>query len=92
MNSASIALFEKINDEQHHFKSLNRGELAGNSDHYPFAVRHVPCIFFENEEGDAFKYYHTVHDTYENALFDTYEPISISGVRGGWDASRLECS
>ena len=70
-----FALFEKINDEKHHFKSLNRGDLAGNSDHYPFAVRHVPCIFFENEEGDAFKYYHTVHDTYENALFDTYEPI-----------------
>ena len=70
-----FALFEKINDQKHHFKSLNRGELAGNSDHYPFAVRHVPCIFFENEEGDAFKYYHTVHDTYENALFDTYEPI-----------------
>ena len=69
-----FALFETINNEKHHFKSLNRGELAGNSDHYPFAVRHVPCIFFENEEGDAFKYYHTVYDTYENALFDTYEP------------------
>ena len=70
-----FALFDKINGEKHYFKSLNRGELAGNSDHYPFAVRHVPCIFFENEEGDAFKYYHTVYDTYENALFDTYEPI-----------------
>ena len=70
-----FALFEKINNEKGHFKSLNRGELAGNSDHYPFAVRHVPCIFFENEEGDAFKYYHTVHDTYKNALFDTYKTI-----------------
>ena len=70
-----FALFEQINAEKHYFKSLNRGKLAGNSDHYPFALRHVPCIFFENEEGDAFKYYHTVYDTYENALFDTYEPI-----------------
>ena len=70
-----FALFEKINDEQHHFKSLNRGELAGNSDHYPFAVRHVPCIFFENEEGDAFPYYHTIFDTYENAVFDSYEHV-----------------
>jgi Predicted aminopeptidases len=69
------ALFEKLNDGKHYFKSLNRGELAGNSDHYPFAVRHVPCIFFENEEGDAFKYYHTTFDTYENFLIDTYEPI-----------------
>lgn len=72
---SGFALFEQINNEKHYFKSLNRGELAGNSDHYPFAQRHVPCIFFENEEGDAFKYYHTVFDTYENAIFDSYEPI-----------------
>ena len=70
-----FALFEEINDRKHYFKSLNRGKLAANSDHYPFAVRHVPCIFFENEGGDAFKYYHTIYDTYENALFDSYEPV-----------------
>ena len=70
-----FALFEQINAEKKHFKALNRGKLAGNSDHYPFALRHVPCIFFENEEGDAFKYYHTVHDTYDNFLTDTYEPL-----------------
>ena len=69
------ALFEKLNDGKHYFKSLNRGELAGNSDHYPFAVRHVPCIFLENEEGDAFKYYHTIFDTYDNCLIYAYEPI-----------------
>ena len=68
-------LFERINNEKHYFKALNRGKLAANSDHYPFASRHVPCIFFENEEGDTFKYYHTIYDTYENAIFDTYEPI-----------------
>ena len=70
-----FALFEKINNEKHHFKSQNRGELAGNSDHYPFATRHVPCIFLENQEGDAFPYYHTIFDTYENAVFDSYEPV-----------------
>ena len=69
------ALFEKINAEAKYFKALNRGKLAGNSDHYPFAVRHVPCIFLENEDGDAFKYYHTIHDTWENAFFDSYEPV-----------------
>lgn len=68
-------LFERINGERHYFEGLNRGELAGNSDHYPFALRHVPCIFFENEEGDAFKYYHTPLDDYEHAIFVTYEPI-----------------
>ena len=70
-----FALFEHINAEKNHFKALNRGKLAGNSDHYPFAQRHVPCIFFENEEGDAFKYYHTVYDTYDHLLTDTYEPL-----------------
>ena len=70
-----FALFEAINNENHYFKALNLGKLAANSDHYPFAMRHVPCIFLENEEGDAFKYYHTIYDTYENAIFDSYEPI-----------------
>ena len=70
-----FALFEEINNEKHYFKALNRGKLAANSDHYPFAARQVPCIFFENEGGDAFKYYHTIYDTYENAIFDSYEPV-----------------
>ena len=70
-----FALFEKINNEKHYFKSLNRGELAGNSDHYPFATRHVPCIFLENQEGDAFPYYHTIYDTYKTVRFDSYEPV-----------------
>ena len=70
-----FALLEQINGEKHYFEALNRGELAANSDHYPFAERHVPCILFENEEGDAFQYYHTIYDTYEGAIFVTYEPI-----------------
>ena len=70
-----VGLFEEINASEHYFKAVEGHELAANSDHYPFAVRHVPCIFFNNEEGDAFKYYHTIHDTYENAVFDSYEPL-----------------
>ena len=70
-----FALFEEINAKNHYFKELNRGKLAANSDHYPFASRHVPCIFLENQEGDAFKYYHTIYDTYENAIFDSYEAV-----------------
>ena len=68
-------LLERINAEKLYFKELNRGELAANSDHYPFASRHVPCIFLENEEGDAFKYYHTVFDDWAHAVFDSYEPV-----------------
>ena len=69
------ALMEQINQEQHYFDSLNRGALAANSDHYPFATRHVPCIFLENQEGDAFPYYHTIYDTYETVRFESYEPV-----------------
>ncbi|MBR4389272.1 MAG: Zn-dependent exopeptidase M28 [Prevotella sp.] len=68
-------LFEQINGERHHFKKLNKGDLAGNSDHYPFAKRHVPCIFLENQEGCAFPYYHTIYDNWEHAVFDSYEPV-----------------
>ena len=68
-------LFEQINNDKHYFTSLHRGDLAANSDHYPFATRHVPCIFLENEKGDAFQYYHTIFDTYETVKFDSYEPV-----------------
>ena len=67
-------LMERINSDKNYFKSLNRGELAGNSDHHPFAQRGVPCIFLENEGGDAFAYYHTPLDTWKNAYFESYEP------------------
>ena len=68
-------LFEKINAEKKYFEDLHRGDLAANSDHYPFATRHVPCIFLENEKGDAFQYYHTIFDTYQTVRFDSYEPV-----------------
>ena len=68
-------LFEKINGEKGLFKALDRGELAANSDHYPFAERGVPCIFLENQEGDAYQFYHTVFDNWKHAVFDSYEPV-----------------
>jgi len=70
-----FALFEQINQEKQYFKDLHRGELAANSDHYSFATRHVPCIFLENENGDAFPYYHTIFDNWKTAVFDSYEPV-----------------
>ena len=70
-----FAEFEAINAEQHLFEKLNRGELAANSDHYPFAVRGVPCIFLENKEGSAFPHYHTPADNMSTVRFDSYEPM-----------------
>ena len=75
-------LFEKINAEKKYFEDLHRGDLAANSDHYPFATRHVPCIFLENEKGDAFQYYHTYPYTapttlaVNNALTDESSPAA----------------
>ena len=68
-------LIERINAEKHYFTSLKHGQLAANSDHYPFAKRGIPYIFLENEEGDAFPYYHTPLDNWKNAIFDSYEPV-----------------
>ena len=69
-----FALFEDINSEKGFFTTLDRDQLADNSDHYPFAQRGVPYIFFMNENGDAFKYYHTVYDTWENRILCNIEP------------------
>ena len=72
---AQFPRFEQINAELQLFERLNRGELAANSDHYPFAVRGVPCIFLENEDGSAFPYYHTPADNMKTIRFDSYEPV-----------------
>lgn len=66
---------EAINAEKHYFKELNLGTLAANSDHWPFAEKGVPCIMFENENGDAFPFYHTHNDNMQTFRMDTYEPI-----------------
>ena len=72
---AQYPAFETINEEQHLFERLNRGALAANSDHYPFAVRGVPCIFLENQEGSAFPHYHTPADNVKTVKYDSYEPV-----------------
>lgn len=79
--------FEKVNRERHLFEALDRGNLAANSDHYPFAVRRVPCIFLENEEGSAFPYYHTPADNSKTVRWDSYEPVFklVTGFIENWD-------
>ena len=67
--------FEEVNASLHLFTKIERGELAANSDHYPFAERGVPCIFLENQEGSAFQHYHTPADNFRTVKFDSYEPV-----------------
>lgn len=78
VSESGMDVFNKMvsnNNEKHYFQSLHLGELAANSDHWPFAERGVPCILFENESGDTFPYYHTAGDNWDIAVFTTYEPI-----------------
>ena len=68
-------VLQKLNDKGSYFRSLKLAPLEEKSDHYPFAVRGVPCIFFENEEGDAFQWYHTPQDNIHTIRFDSWEPL-----------------
>lgn len=70
-----LRLFETINNENQFFNSIQRGELAGNSDHFPFTEKNVPAILMMFEEGDAFPYYHTYKDTVKTMSFDSFEKI-----------------
>ena len=72
---AKYPVFEQVNQALKLFEGLNRGDLAANSDHYPFAVRGVPCIFLENQEGSSFPFYHTPNDNMKTVRFDSYEPV-----------------
>ncbi len=66
---------KEINGSRQLFKELHQGELAANSDHWPFACKAVPCILFENESGDFFKYYHSTEDIWDNCTTETYEKL-----------------
>nr|AIF26763.1 hypothetical protein [uncultured bacterium fosmid pJB89E1] len=72
---AGFALMKEINAERGFFTHFDRGALASNSDHYPFAELGVPCIGFIQEGGDCFAYYHTHRDDMEHAIYDTYPKI-----------------
>ena len=72
---AGFAQLQRINTQLHLFDSLNKGDLAANSDHYPFAEKGVPCILFEQQDGDCFQYYHTPKDDMKHFCTQTYPLI-----------------
>lgn len=78
VSEAGRAGFERlgaINSACGLFRSLRLGDLAANSDHYPFAQKGVPCILFEQEEGSCFQYYHTPKDDMEHFCTVTYPKL-----------------
>ena len=48
--------------------------LSDNSDHYAFAQKNVPCIYFETD-GPLITYYHTPRDTYDHTSDANFERL-----------------
>lgn len=75
LGEKGLHLFETINTENQIFNSIKRGDLAANSDHFPFTEKNVPAILLMFEEGDAFQYYHTYKDTVKTMSFNSFDKI-----------------
>jgi hypothetical protein len=69
-----LDLMKKLNSKNKYFAGFEEGELQGNSDHYPFAMKNVPSIFFMMK-GDAFKVYHTPQDNTDNIYLENFPKL-----------------
>ena len=63
---AGFELFRKLNDKSKHPAELALEPVDDNSDHFAFALKGVPCAYFE-WEGNMYQYYHTPEDTFDHA-------------------------
>lgn len=66
-----LDLFMQIKDEMGYFPNVQRGELVDNSDHYAFASKGVPAMYFESK-GEYYQYYHSPADNINNFTTDSY--------------------
>ncbi len=70
-----LQLFREINKgTRGGFNDIKCQELTDNSDHYAFALKGVPVIYF-TVEGEYYKYYHTPRDIYDNTSDMNFERI-----------------
>ncbi len=67
-------LLLKINSDNQYFPLVTNNPLCDNSDHYYFAIKDVPIIYFESK-GDFYQYYHTPEDTFEHTSTESYQRI-----------------
>lgn len=66
-----LELFMEIKDAHGYFPVVQRGTLVDNSDHFAFASKGVPAMYFESK-GEYYKYYHSPQDTYEHFTSESY--------------------
>ncbi|HNQ66889.1 MAG TPA: DUF4910 domain-containing protein [Bacteroidales bacterium] len=69
-----LDLFNNINSKNSYFTKLDLGELAGNSDHFSFAEKNIPAIFFMMK-GDGFAIYHTPEDNNNTISLDNFPKL-----------------
>lgn len=62
---------QEINKRKNYFTEIKTQPLADNSDHYAFAVKGVPVMYFAIK-GEVYPKYHTPEDTYENFRSDKF--------------------
>lgn len=82
-----LELFRNLNSKSAApFHAVECNPLTDNSDHYAFALKGVPVIYF-TVEGDYYDHYHTPRDIFENTSDMNFERIfnllvSFAGVYG----------
>lgn len=69
-----LDLFNEINSDNSFFTELEQGELAGNSDHFSFAEKDVPAVFFMMK-GDGWAIYHTPQDDFQSIDLNNYPKL-----------------
>lgn len=67
----AVDLLQKVNDTLHSFDRIRQNPLSNDSDHYPFAVRGIPAIYFSSE-GSMYAYYHTPLDLPSHTAVSQY--------------------
>ncbi|MBN2779275.1 MAG: DUF4910 domain-containing protein [Bacteroidales bacterium] len=69
-----LDLLNEINSVNSFFTELEQGELAGNSDHFSFAEKDVPAVFFMMK-GDGWAIYHTPQDNFQSIDLNNYPKL-----------------
>ncbi len=65
---------QELNKRKKYFTEIKSRPLADNSDHYAFAVKGVPVMYF-SIKGEVYPKYHTPEDTYENFRSDKFPDL-----------------
>lgn len=69
-----LGIIQKINSSSKRPFDIAIQELSDNSDHYAFALKGVPGVYFSTE-GSYYVHYHSPRDTYSNSTDENFERL-----------------